>query len=154
MESVKSYGIHDFTKTLMDVQNASYTTSESRGVPVIQQTQRNNLRKQLMKGLENTIRSLVEDEEGGNVANVHITAEGIVVEVENESISNVEDGNGFISFVIDIKMKDLLYDALSEADAYEAECAEKAQKAKKAQEAKQAKIAADKARRAAKEAKN
>ena len=154
MESVKSYGIHDFTKTLMDVQNASYTTSESRGVPVIQQTQRNNLRKQLMKGLENTIRALVEDEEGGNVANIHITAEGIVVEVENASISNIEDGNGFISFVIDIKMKDLLYDALSEADAYEAECVEKAQKAKKAQEAKQAKIAADKARRAAKEAKN
>lgn len=151
MESVKSYGIHDFTKTLMDVQNASYTTSESRGVPVIQQTQRNNLRKQLMKGLENTIRALVEDEEGGNVANVHITSEGIVVEVENTSISNIEDGNGFISFVIDIKMKDLLYDALSEADAYEAECAEKAQKA---QEAKQAKIAADKARRAAREAKN
>lgn len=153
MESVKSYGIHDFTKTLMDVQNASYTTSESRGVPVIQQTQRNNLRKQLMKGLENTIRSLVEDEEGNNVANIHITSEGIVVEVENASISNVEDGNGFISFVIDIKMKDLLYDALTEADAYEAECAEKAAKAKKAQEAKQAKIAADKARRAAREAK-
>lgn len=154
MESVKSYGIHDFTKTLMDVQNASYTTSESRGVPVIQQTQRNNLRKQLMKGLENTIRALVEDEEGGNVANIHITSEGIVVEVENASISNVEDGNGFISFVIDIKMKDLLYDALTEADAYEAEVKEKAEKAKKAQEAKQAKIAADKARRAAREAKN
>lgn len=154
MESVKSYGIHDFTKTLMDVQNASYTTSESRSVPVIQQTQRNNLRKQLMKGLENTIRSLVEDEEDGNVANVHVTSEGIVVEVENASISNVEDGNGFISFVIDIKMKDLLYDALTEADAYEAEVKEKAEKAKKAQEAKQAKIAADKARRAAKEAKN
>ena len=153
MESVKSYGIHDFTKTLMDVQNASYTTSESRGVPVIQQTQRNNLRKQLMKGLENTIRALMEDEVYGNVANVHITSEGIAVEVQNPSIYNVEDGNGFISFVIDIKMKDLLYDALSEANAYENECAEKAQKAQKAQEAKQAKIAADKARRAAKEAK-
>lgn len=153
MESVKSYGIHDFTKTLMDVQNASYTTSESRGVPVIQQTQRNNLRKQLMKGLENTIRALVEDEVDDNVANVHITSEGIAVEVQNASIYNVEDGNGFISFVIDIKMKDLLYDALSEANAYENECAEKAQKAQKAQEAKQAKIAADKARRAAKEAK-
>lgn len=153
MESVKSYGIHDFTKTLMDVQNASYTTSESRGVPVIQQTQRNNLRKQLMKGLENTIRSLVENEVDGNVANVHITSEGIAVEVQNPSVYSVEDGNGFISFVIDIKMKDLLYDALSEANAYENECAEKAQKAQKAQEAKQAKIAADKARRAAREAK-
>ena len=154
MESVKSYGIHDFTNTLMDVQNASYTTSESRGVPVIQQTQRNNLRKQLMKGLENTIRALVEDEVDGNVGNVHLTSEGVVVEVQNASIYNVEGGNGFISFVIDIKMKDLLYDALSEADAYEAECAAKAEKAQKAQEAKQAKIAADKARRAAKEAKN
>lgn len=154
MESVKSYGIHDFTKTLMDVQNASYTTSESRGVPVIQQTQRNNLRKQLMKGLENTIRALVENEVDGNVANVHVTAEGIAVEVQNPSVYNVEDGNGFISFVIDIKMKDLLYDALSEANAYENECAEKAQKAQKAQEAKQAKIAADKARRAVREAKN
>lgn len=138
-----------FVEALNEAKATKFQVSESRGVPVIQQTQRNLLRKNLLNALGENLKGILEPD---SVANVHFTSEGIAVEFENPSIDNTE-GNGFISFVIDLKMKDLLYDALVEEEAYETEQAEKAQKAQKAAEAKKAKIAADAAKRATKEAK-
>ena len=147
MESVNTYGIHDFAKVIEQVKNTTYHVSESRGVPVVQQTERNNIRKQLVNGLLGTLKNLLTDEENGNVANVYLTSEGIAIEMENSSV-DVEGGNGFITFMVDVKMKDLLYDAMNEEEAYAADVAEKEAKAQKAAEAKAAKIAKAKQARA------
>ena len=141
MESVNTYGIHEFTKVLQDMKQTNYNTSEARGVPVIQQTERNKVRRGLVNALAETLKTLLTEEENGNVANVYLTSEGVAIEVENESVGKVEGNNGFVSFIVDIKMKDLLYDAMTEEEAYATDIAEKEAKAKQAAEAKAAKIA-------------
>lgn len=148
MESVNNYGIHEFTKVLQDMKQTNYNTSEARGVPVIQQTERNKVRRGLVNALAETLKTLFTDEENGNVANVYLTSEGVAIEVENESVGKVEGNNGFVSFIVDIKMKDLLYDAMTEEEAYATDIAEKEAKAKQAAEAKAAKIAKAKQARA------
>lgn len=148
MESVNTYGIHEFTKVLQDMKQTNYNTSEARGVPVIQQTERNKVRRGLVNALAGTLKTLLTDEENGNVANVYLTSEGVAIEVENESVGKVEGNNGFVSFIVDIKMKDLLYDAMTEEEAYATDIAEKEAKAKQAAEAKAAKIAKAKQARA------
>lgn len=148
MESVNTYGIHEFTKVLQDMKQINYNTSEARGVPVIQQTERNKIRRGLVNALAETLKTLLTDEENGNVANVYLTSEGVAIEVENESVGKVEGNNGFVSFIVDIKMKDLLYDAMTEEEAYATDIAEKEAKAKQAAEAKAAKIAKAKQARA------
>lgn len=148
MESVNTYGIHEFTKVLQDMKQTNYNTSEARGVPVIQQTERNKVRRGLVNALAETLKTLLTDEENGNVANVYLTSEGVAIEVENESVGKVEGNNGFVSFIVDIKMKDLLYDAMTEEEAYATDIAEKEAKAQKAAEAKAAKIAKAKQARA------
>lgn len=148
MESVNTYGIHEFTKVLQDMKQTNYNTSEARGVPVIQQTERNKVRRGLVNALAETLKTLLTDEENGNVANVYLTSEGVAIEVENESVGKVEGNNGFVSFIVDIKMKDLLYDAMTEEEAYATDIAEKEAKAKQAAEAKAAKIAKAKQARA------
>lgn len=148
MESVNTYGIHEFSKALQDMKQTNYNTSEARGVPVIQQTERNKVRRGLVNALAETLKTLLTDEENGNVANVYLTSEGVAIEVENESVGKVDGNNGFISFIVDIKMKDLLYDAMTEEEAYATDIAEKEAKAKQAAEAKAAKIAKAKQARA------
>lgn len=139
----------DFANQLVDIARIDWDVSESRGYPVLQQTKRNAVKQELLEGLKNTLEQLVATD-STPLANIYLTDEGVAVEVENESVGKkVEDGNGMITMIIDIKFKSLDYDAMIASDAYMDERAQKeAKKAAKA-EAKAKKIAADKARRAA-----
>lgn len=139
----------DFANQLVDLARMEWDVSESRGLPVLQQTKRNAAKQELLEGLKNTLEQLVAADPIP-LANIYLTDEGIAIEVENESVGKkVEDGNGMITMIIDIKFKSLDYDAMIASDAYMDERAQKeAEKAAKA-EAKAKKIAADKARRAA-----
>lgn len=141
----------DFANQLVDVANMDWDVSESRGYPVLQQTKRNAVKQELLEGLQNTFANML-DSENNHIANIYLTDEGVAIEVENESVGKkVEDGNGMITMVVDIKFKSLDYDAMVAADSYAEEKAQKAEaKAAKA-EAKAKKVAADKAKRAAKE---
>lgn len=139
----------DFANQLIDLARMEWDVSESRGLPVLQQTKRNAAKQELLEGLKNTLEQLVAADPIP-LANIYLTDEGIAIEVENESVGKkVEDGNGMITMIMDIKFKSLDYDAMIASDAYMDERAQKeAEKAAKA-EAKAKKIAADKARRAA-----
>lgn len=139
----------DFANQLVDLARMEWDVSESRGLPVLQQTKRNAVKQELLEGLKNTLEQLVAADPIP-LANIYLTDEGIAIEVENESVGKkVEDGNGMITMIMDIKFKSLDYDAMIASDAYMDERAQKeAEKAAKA-EAKAKKIAADKARRAA-----
>lgn len=139
----------DFANQLIDLARMEWDVSESRGLPVLQQTKRNAAKQELLEGLKNTLEQLFEHDPTP-LANVYLTDEGVAIEVENESVGKkVEDGNGMITMIMDIKFKSLDYDAMIASDAYMDERAQKeAEKAAKA-EAKAKKIAADKARRAA-----
>lgn len=141
----------DFANQLVDVANMDWDVSESRGYPVLQQTKRNAVKQELLEGLQNTFANML-DSENNHIANIYLTDEGVAIEVENGSVGKkVEDGNGMITMVVDIKFKSLDYDAMVAADSYAEEKAQKAEaKAAKA-EAKAKKVAADKAKRAAKE---
>lgn len=140
----------DFANQLVDLARMEWDVSESRGLPVLQQTKRNAAKQELLEGLKNTLEQLVAADPIP-LANIYLTDEGIAIEVENKSVGKkVEDGNGMITMIMDIKFKSLDYDAMIASDAYMDERAQKeAEKAAKA-EAKAKKIAADKARRAAK----
>lgn len=139
----------DFANQLVDLARIEWDVSESRGLPVLQQTKRNAAKQELLEGLKNTLEQLVAADPIP-LANIYLTDEGIAIEVENESVGKkVEDGNGMITMIMDIKFKSLDYDAMIASDVYMDERAQKeAEKAAKA-EAKAKKIAADKARRAA-----
>lgn len=139
----------DFANQLVDIARIDWDVSESRGYPVLQQTKRNAVKQELLEGLKNTLEQLVATD-STPLANIYLTDEGVAIEVENESVGKkVEDGNGMITMIMDIKFKSLDYDAMIASDAYMDERAQKeAEKAAKA-EAKAKKIAADKARRAA-----
>lgn len=139
----------DFADQLVELARMEWDVSESRGLPVLQQTKRNAVKQELLEGLKNTLEQLVAADPIP-LANIYLTDEGIAIEVENESVGKkVEDGNGMITMIMDIKFKSLDYDAMIASDAYMDERAQKeAEKAAKA-EAKAKKIAADKARRAA-----
>lgn len=144
----------DFANQLAEMSQYDWDVSESRGVPVLQQTKRNATKQELLEGLKNTLEQMVEVEPHP-LANIYLTEEGVAIEVENESVgAKVPQGNGMITMILDIKFKSLDYDAMISSDIYNEERAQKAaEKAAKA-EAKSRKIAADKARRAAKESKH
>ena len=117
---------------LRELTTTDFDISESRGAPVLEQTKKNTVRRELLAGL----RTLLE-EQLGDAANVYAVKEGIAVEVESDAVrKKLESGNGMISFIIDIKFKNLEYDAYNDADDYVAECEIKAAKAAAASAAK------------------
>lgn len=119
------------TKIYETVKNAKLRMNGER----IHQTDRNTMKQELV----NVIRSKMKAEENENVK-VFSVVEGIAVEVSHEEL-------GAITFIIDLTMKELDYDAENEAELYAEEIAEKAKvKAEKAK-AKAEKIANDKLKR-------
>ena len=139
----------DFANQLVDLARIEWDVSESRGLPVLQQTKRNAAKQELLEGLKNTLEQLVAADPIP-LANIYLTDEGVGVEVENDSVGKkVEDGNGMITMILDIKFKSLDYDAMIASDTYMEERAQKEAARIEKAEAKARKIAADKARRAA-----
>lgn len=116
-----------FPEQIVELQSMDFDISESRGAPVLEQTKKNNVRRELLDGLRTTLEELFG---GGTIANVYNVKEGVAVEVENDAVyKKVASGNGMISFIIDIKFKNLEYDACNDADDYAEECDIKAAKA-------------------------
>lgn len=115
----------NFPEQLHELATLDFDISESRGAPVLEQTKKNVVRRELLDGLRAELAQRLD-----GIANVYSVKEGIAIEVENEAVlKKVEQGNGMISFILDIKFKNLEYDAFNDAEDYTAECAIKAEKA-------------------------
>lgn len=139
----------EFTDQLREMGQVDFDVSEARGYPVLQQTRRNQLKAELTLGLKEYLARVLDTEEN-HIANVYMVNEGIAIEVENESVGQkVEEGNGMITMIVDIKFKSLDYDAMIESDEYTETKAAKEELKKEKEAAKKAKMAADAAKRAA-----
>jgi hypothetical protein len=120
-------------------------TTNNKGVEQLQQTQRNNLKAELVNALFNDIASEYDY--------TFRVKDGIMLEIANDSVAdNIKNdiGSGAISVTIDIKINDLETNAESEKESYDISVAEKLEKKAKAEKSKADKIARDKAERQAK----
>ena len=120
-------------------------TTNNKGVEQLQQTQRNNLKAELVGALFQDIASKYDY--------AYRVKDGIMLEIANDSIAdNIKNeiGSGAISITIDIKVNDLETNAENESESYNISVAEKLEKKAKVEKSKAEKIARDKAERQAK----
>ena len=120
-------------------------TTNNKGVEQLQQTQRNNLKAELVNALFQDIASKYDY--------TFRVKDGIMLEIANDSVAdNIKNdiGSGAISVTIDIKINDLETNAESEKESYDISVAEKLEKKAKAEKSKAEKIERDKAERQAK----
>lgn len=106
---------------IQDLQEKDLTVGTSRGSLAIQQTQRNNEKAELVEALYEGLKELEED----LGVTVFITKGGPVIEVlnpkvENQVLSKDKDDicNGMISLELDLKVKNLDFDASTEQADY------------------------------------
>ena len=117
-------------------------TTNNKGVEQLQQTQRNNLKAELVKALFQDIASKYDY--------TFRVKDGIMLELANDSVAdNIKNelGSGAISITIDIKINDLETNAETEKESYDISVAEKLEKKAKADKSKAEKMARDKAER-------
>lgn len=117
-------------------------TTNNKGVEQLQQTQRNNLKAELVSALYRDIASKYEY--------AFRVKDGIMLELANDSVAdNIKNelGSGAISITIDIKVNDLETNAETEKESYDISVAEKLEKKAKAEKSKAEKVARDKAER-------
>ena len=119
-------------------------TIDKNGKSKLQQTQRNNLKTEILTALMEDIKAVYPEL-------IFRTDEGIVLEIANDCIADNLDseseGSGAITIAIDLKVKDLDSNATDLANAYAVDLAEKTEKAQAKAKAKADKIASDTARR-------
>lgn len=130
---------NDLKEKIKEIQEKDLTVGTSRGSLSIQQTQRNNEKAELVEALYAGLKEL-EEEMG---VQVYITKGGPVIEILNEKVENqvlAKDEanicNGMISLEIDLKVKNLDYDASTEQKEYLFNKQQKEEK-KRAKEAEQ-----------------
>lgn len=117
-------------------------TTNNKGVEQLQQTQRNNLKAELVNALFQDIASKYDY--------TFRIKDGIMLELANDSVAdNIKNelGSGAISITIDIKINDLETNAETEKESYDISVAEKLEKKAKADKSKAEKVARDKAER-------
>ena len=118
---------------IRDIKEKELQVGTSRCVLSIQQTQRNNEKAELIEAFYEGLNDLA-NEMG---VEVYITKEGPVIEIQNESVENQvsrmdEDDlcNGMISIQLDLKIKNLDYDAAEMEEQYLFDKREKEEKAR------------------------
>lgn len=141
----------NFVNAIEIVKENEYKVTQAKnGTENIHQTQRNELGAFLRKALGTDLSKVFPATDDSSAAITYITADGIVIEIPNESIrdkvSNPEC-SGAISVEISVKVKSLDYNALDASEAYQVDLAEKAAKAQAKADEKARKIAKDKALR-------
>ena len=128
------------------------TTKGGELVETIHQTERNGIKALLRQALCEDIMQAFPKSDSSNDVVAYSTADGIVLEIPNESIAdkiaNIS-GSGAISAILDFSISSLNYNAADLAEEYEEKMAEKIAKEKAKEEKKAKKIALDKASREA-----
>lgn len=118
----------------------------SRGTLSIQQTQRNNIKREVLSAFYDDMKTIAEK----NGLNVYLTREGVALALNNERVEsqimiNDKEGNyqTRMSILFDIKIKNLDFDPEYEEFDYLNEIEAKEAKAEEAEKAKQIKIKKD-----------
>ena len=137
--------MQNLVKLLNEIKDRQFKiTIDKNGKSKLQQTQRNNLKAEILT-------TLMEDIKAEYPELIFRTEEGIVLEIANDCIADNLDseseGSGAITIAIDLKVKDLDSNATDLANAYAVDLAEKTEKAQAKAKAKADKIASDTARR-------
>lgn len=120
---------------LLNICDRDIATSNDK----IKQNVRNDLKREIMATLEKELKDNLAD----GLIQVAMTSNGVGVQLDNENV-------GFISFEIDLKIKDLDYDLQYENESYISVLEEKEMAKAEREKAKQEKIKADEERRKAK----
>jgi len=120
---------------LLNICDRNIATSNDK----IKQNVRNDLKREIMATLEKELKDNLAD----GLIQVAMTSNGVGVQLDNENV-------GFISFEIDLKIKDLDYDLQYENESYISVLEEKEMAKAEREKAKQEKIKADEERRKAK----
>lgn len=132
-----------FEDQINELHNTEFKITTNRGKPVLEQTKRNLVRRQL---LDSFFEFIAERLDG--VANVYRVSEGVAVELDNDSIYKASKpilvdlgcGSGAITITFDATIHDLSYDAYEQAENYADDVATKeAQKVQRAEKAAKAK---------------
>lgn len=135
--------MNNLMELIVELKNRDFKiTKTAKGIEQLQQTQRNNLKAELVSALFADLQKHYEY--------AYRTKDGIMLEIANDSIANNltnENGSGAITITLDIKVNDLETNAENESADYEITLAEKAEKKAKAEKVKADKIERDKARR-------
>jgi hypothetical protein len=139
----------EFGDVIEKMADESFEVVRSRGSLALQQTQRNKTKAELMKALYEGFQE-VGAEYGFDV---YITSDGVIFEVNNENVirkvnrmkdpQHEEDVQGFISLELNVKIKNLDYDAEIEEEAYFSAIKEAEEKAKKKEAQKREQIKRD-----------
>ena len=137
--------MQNLVKLLNEIKDRQFKiTIDKNGKSKLQQTQRNNLKTEILTALMEDIKAVYPEL-------IFRTDEGIVLEIANDCIADNLDseseGSGAITIAIDLKVKDLDSNATDLANAYAVDLAEKTEKAQAKAKAKADKIASDTARR-------
>ena len=120
---------------LLNICDRNIATSNAK----IKQNVRNDLIREIMTTLEKELKDSLAD----GLIQVAMTSNGVGVQLDNENV-------GFISFEIDLKIKDLDYDLQYENESYISVLEEKEMAKAEREKAKQEQIKADEERRKAK----
>ena len=138
---------------LNSLKGVTVKVSQTKNGEAIHQTMRNKIGAVLREALYNDLKEIFPLSENPEDIVVYLTADGIILEVPNESVKDTitnPNGSGAISLEIGFTVKSLEYNAQDMSEAYAVEVAEKEAKRKADEEKKAKKIATDKANREAK----
>lgn len=134
----------ELIKVIESVKEREFDITDNSKGKNLQQTQRNNLKAELLSAIFADIKAKYEY--------TFIGKDGVLIEIENntvaDSVSPEDSGSGAITVVLDLTIKSLDTNATELADDYAHELAEKQKAKTKKAEEKAKKIAKDKAERA------
>lgn len=142
-----------FVNKIQELKEKELEVGTSRGVLSVQQTQRNVEKAILVEAFYESLKELAEK----MGVEIYITKEGIIIEIQNESVerqvaSKDKDDlcSGMLSIEIDLKVKNLDYDAMAMQAEYIFKKEEAEEKARSKEAEKNRKIARDAEARAEK----
>ena len=142
LKDKESFDMKNLQELIKELNGRELKISKTTKGEMIHQTQRNGIKAELMSALLQDIKAVNEY--------TFRTADGIVFEIENESIKNGisnELGSGAITVCVDLKIMSLETDASVDSEDYENLLQEKQEKAEKKKKDKAEKIAYDTKRR-------
>lgn len=136
----------DFVSQLEELPKISFATKILRGSMSLEQTKRNEVRRELLEGLKNFFEKIFDEKY--IPVGVYETKEGVAIEIEHPDAINSGAGEGFITLLLDLSIQSLEYNAMEANELWEEDKAIAAEKAKI--RAEEAKIKAEKAEAKAK----
>jgi len=140
-----------FIEFLQELEVEKLKLSERVGSPIITTAQRSDIKNRFMNAImldiEQAIGVATDEEVLNTDVIVGMTAEGLLVAVEHESLKRLE--NQEIPFKIEVKVGNLDFDSAFEIESYEQEKEVKRKEKEEKEKAKAEKIARDKEKRVA-----